>query len=69
MPSIWWFTVHVSHTAVILWRHVKSLGQMEPGLHHLTPVVGVINAFTSRFSMGPVAERELLSWFWTLLEV
>lgn len=69
MPNNSWLVIQTGHLGIILLRHPTSLRQMEQGLHHLTPLTGVVNAVAARVGWGFVTEDELLFWAWLLLEV
>ena len=55
--------------ARIFLRHSSSMRRMEGGLHHLSPLTGVVNTMGARSGISPISERELLFTLWTILEV
>ncbi len=49
--------------------HTFNLRQLERGLHHLSPLVGCVNALGANLGMPPVSERTFLLLMWITLEV
>ncbi|BDA44483.1 hypothetical protein COCOBI_05-6700 [Coccomyxa sp. Obi] len=69
IPNQRWLAIQAIDMARIFLRRSSSMRRMEGGLHHLSPLTGVVNLMGARLGAHSMSERELLFTLWTILEV